>query len=468
MKEFLYQSIVFANDFSLIYIVLVNVVYFLQLTGAGFNLMSYIKSLRFSDYRRYIESENMIPISLLVPAYNEAETILDNVKNLLSLNFPEYEVIVINDGSTDKTLQLLIDEFEMISFPEPYKRSVHSAEIRKIYRTPKNPRLIVVDKVNGGKADALNAGINLSNYPVFVSIDADSILEKESLSKIIMPFVSDHEVVAVGGIVRIASGCTIKNGELVDIGLSRKPLIMLQTVEYLRAFLTGRIGFASIDILMIISGAFGAFSKNAAIDVGGYTVGCIGEDVELVVKIHRSMLEKKQKYKVKFLADPVCWTQPPDQLSDLKKQRKRWQIGLMNTLFMHKKMLFNPKYGRIGLLGLPYFWIFEFIGPLIEVFGFILVPVSFFLGVVNIEFLLSFFALAVLGGCILSVGALLLEENTFKKYPSASQVSRLLLYAVIDNFGYRHLNTIYKVMAIFSYKKSKHTWGQITRKRLET
>jgi len=190
--------------------------------------------------------------------------------------------------------------------------------------------------------------------------------------------------------------------------------------------------------------------------------------VELVVKIHRNMLEKKQKYKVKFLADPVCWTQPPDQLSDLKKQRKRWQIGLMNTLFMHKKMLFNPKYGRIGLLGLPYFWIFEFIGPLIEVFGFILVLVSFFLGVVNIEFLLSFFALAVLGGCILSVGALLLEENTFKKYPSASQVSRLLLYAVIDNFGYRHLNTIYKVMAIFSYSKSKHTWGQITRKRLET
>lgn len=467
MKEFLYQSILFANNFSLVYIVLVNSIYFLQLTGAGFSLLSYIKSLRFSDYKRYIESENMIPISLLVPAYNESETIIDNVKNLLSLDFPQYEVIVINDGSTDNTLQLLMKEFDMISFAEPFRRSVESQEIKKIYRSPKNPYLIVVDKINGGKADALNAGMNVSNYPVFVSIDADSILEKESLTKIIMPFVSDHEVVAVGGIVRIASGCKIKNGELVEIGLSKKPLIMLQTVEYLRAFLTGRIGFASIDILMIISGAFGAFNKNAAISVGGYTRGCIGEDVELVLKIHRYMLEKKQKYKVKFLADPVCWTQPPDKLSDLKKQRKRWQIGLMNTLFMHKKLLFNPRYGKIGMLGLPYFWIFEFLGPLIEVFGFILVPISFMLGVVNVEFLISFFVLAVLGGCILSVGALLLEENTFKKYPGGSQVMRLLLYAVLDNFGYRHLNTIYKVMAIFSYKKSKHTWGQITRKRLD-
>jgi cellulose synthase/poly-beta-1,6-N-acetylglucosamine synthase-like glycosyltransferase len=386
------------------------------------------------------------------------------VKNLLSLDFPEYEVIVVNDGSKDETLSLLIEAFKLLPFHQPYKKSLETEEIKTIYRSAQDIRLIVLDKNNGGKADALNAGINVSSYPVIVSIDADSILEKSSLIKIIYSFVSDPACIAVGGIVRIGSGCEIVEGQLMEVGLSNKPLVALQTTEYLRAFLTGRLGFDAMGMLLIISGAFGAFNKAAVIEVGGYTRHCVGEDMELVAKLHELMHRKKRKYSVRFLPDPICWTQPPERLRDLKKQRKRWHIGLIDTLLRHKEMLFNPKYGRIGLVCLPYYWVFELAGPVIETIGFVFVPISWLLGIVNQHFMISFFLVAVLYGTILSVGALLLEENTFKKYPDIRQLLRLFLFSFVDNFGYRQLNTIYKVEAMFGFKKNKSRWGELKRR----
>jgi cellulose synthase/poly-beta-1,6-N-acetylglucosamine synthase-like glycosyltransferase len=264
--------------------------------------------------------------------------------------------------------------------------------------------------------------------------------------------------------VRIGSGCEIVDGQLTEVGLSNKPIVALQTTEYLRAFLTGRLGFDAMGMLLIISGAFGAFNKAALIEAGGYSRNCIGEDMELVIKLHELMHRKKRKYSVRFLPDPICWTQPPERLSDLKKQRKRWHIGLIDSLLRHKDMLFNPRYGRIGLVCIPYYWIFELIGPVIETVGFLFVPVSFFIGIVDLRFMLSFFAVAVLYGTVLSVGALMLEENTFKKYPDLSQLLRLFFYSLVDNFGYRQLNTIYKVEAMFGFKKNKHRWGELKRK----
>ena len=374
------------------------------------------------------------------------------------------EVIVINDGSKDNTLELLKNAFHLIQINQPYKRSIPTQEVRAVYRSADYPNLVVLDKENGGKADALNAGINISMYPVFVSIDADSILERSSLAKIIYAFMIDPKCVAVGGIIRIASGCEIVDGELREINLSNKPLLMLQTNEYLRAFLTGRIGFHKMGMLLIISGAFGAFNKQLVIDAGGYTPGCIGEDMELVVTMHQHMLRGKRAYSIKFLPDPVCWTQPPDTLRDLKKQRKRWHIGLIDTLLRHRDMAFRPEYGRVGMFCLPYFWIFEVIGPVFEVLGYISVPVSFILGIVDLHFMLSFFLVAVLYGIILSVGALLMEENTFRKYPRISQILKLYLYAILDNFGYRQLNTIFKVEAMIGYRKNKSSWGSIRRR----
>ena len=453
------------NYLSLLYVVVISTIYLVQLIAASIGMKRYVKSLRYTDYSRFVESENMVPISVLVPAYNERETIVDNVKNLLSLDYPEYEVIVINDGSKDDTLQLLIDAFSLIPFEQPYRKQLPTECVRTVYRSPGFVNLIVLDKENGGKADALNAGINLSRYPVFVSIDADSILEKESLIKIVFSFMEDPTCIAVGGIVRIGSGCRIVEGQLREVGLSGNPLVSLQTTEYLRAFLTGRLGFNMLGMLLIISGAFGAFSKQAVIDADGYTRGCIGEDMELVVRLHEKMREQKRKYSVKFLPDPICWTQPPEKLRDLKKQRKRWHIGLLDSLLRHKKMLLNPKYGRIGMVCLPYYWFFEMLGPLLETFGYLFVLISYLLGVVDLHFTVSFFLVAVLYGTILSTGALLLEENTFRKYPDIRQLIKLYFYSFVDNFGYRQLNTIYKVEATFTFRKNRAAWGSIKRKK---
>ena len=464
MKDILYAAVVVINYVSLFYVLAISTIYLIQLISATMGLREYSRSLKYSDYSRYTFSDNMVPISVLVSAYNESATIVDNTRNLLSLDFGNYEVIVVNDGSKDNTLDLLKDAFRLIQIDQPYKRSIPTQQIRALYRSAEYSNLVVVDKENGGKADALNAGINVSMYPVFVSIDADSILERSSLAKIIYSFMIDPKCVAVGGIIRIASGCEIVNGELREINLSNKPLLMLQTNEYLRAFLTGRIGFHKMGMLLIISGAFGAFNKQLVIDAGGYTPRCIGEDMELVVKLHQHMLKGKRAYSIKFLPDPVCWTQPPDNLRDLKKQRKRWHIGLIDTLMRHRDMAFNSDYGRVGIFCLPYFWIFELIGPVFEVIGYFSVPISFLLGIVDLHFMLSFFLVAVLYGTILSVGALLMEENTFRKYPRISQILKLFLYAVLDNFGYRQLNTIYKVEAMLGYRKNKSSWGSIKRR----
>lgn len=464
LHDTLYRIVLAVNYFSLFYVVTVSTIYLVQLIFASFGLRKYVRSLRYIDYRRFLDSEHMVPISLLVPAYNESATIVDSVKNLLSLDFPEYELIVINDGSKDNTLALLIEAFALIPFPQPYKKSLQTEEIIEIYRSGKDIRLIVLDKKNGGKADALNAGVNVSSYPVVVTIDADSILEKSSLIKIIYSFVSDPTCVAVGGIVRVGSGCEIVDGQLREIGLSKNPVVALQTTEYLRAFLTGRLGFDVMGMLLIISGAFGAFQKNALIEVGGYSRNCVGEDMELVIKLHKLMHQKKRKYSVRFLPDPICWTQPPEHLSDLKKQRKRWHVGLIDSMLKHKDMVFNPKYGRIGMICLPYYWIFELAGPVIETFGYLFIPISFLLGVVNVWFMVSFFLVAVLYGTILSVGALLLEENTFRKYPDLRQLLRLFFFSFVDNFGYRQINTVYKVEAMFGFRKNKSRWGELKRK----
>jgi len=465
MRNILYAILMVINSLSLAYMIGITFTYFIQLIYSGKALGEYVKYLRFSDYRRYIDSSNMIPVSLIVPAYNEEATIIETIKNLLKLNYPEYEIIVVNDGSKDQTLSLLVEKFGMIPIEQPYKKSVPSMPIRTVYRTSRHGNLIVIDKENGGKADALNAGINFSRYPVVVSMDADSVLEKEALIRIIAPFLQDNSVVAVGGVVRISSGCVIEDGEIKEVQLPRTVLGKLQTVEYLRSFFTGRIGAAAMGMLLIISGAFGAFRKDAVIAVGGYTTHCIGEDMELVVKLHRGLRKAGKPYKISFLPDPICWTQPPENLKDLYKQRKRWQIGLINVLLRHRDMAFNPAYGKTGMLMLPYYWIFEFIGPLFETMGYFVVPLSWWLGIISWKFTLLFFLLVVMVGLILSLGAIMQESYAMRKFPKMSQILTLATYALLDNFGFRQFNTIIRFIGFLKYRKGKDTWGTLKRKK---
>jgi cellulose synthase/poly-beta-1,6-N-acetylglucosamine synthase-like glycosyltransferase len=465
MRDVVYSMLYVVNALALIYMIGITAMYFLQLLFSGLALGSYVEYLRFSDYRRYIDSANMIPVSLIVPAYNEEVTVVETVKNLLKLNYPEYEIIVVNDGSKDETLSLLVSAFHMIAVEQPYMKQVDSKPVRAVYRAPAHCNLIVVDKENGGKADALNAGINFSKYPVVVSMDADSVLEKEALVRIMTPFLQDSSVVAVGGVVRIANGCVIRDGEIQEIRLPKTALGRLQTVEYLRSFFTGRIGAASMGMLLIISGAFGAFRKEAVIAVGGYTLHCIGEDMELVVKLHRGLRNAGKPYKIEFLPDPICWTQPPENLKDLYRQRKRWQIGLINVLLRHRDMAFNPKYGKVGLLMLPYYWIFEFIGPIFETMGYFTIPLSWWLGIISWKFALLFFLLVVMVGLILSLGAIMEESYAMRRFPKTSQILILAGYALLDNFGFRQFNTFIRFIGCLKYKKGKGTWGAMKREQ---
>lgn len=459
------DSIIYFNYFILFYVLVINFIYFIQLILSAFSLSDYIKKMLYSDYEKYISSENMIPISVLVPAYNEEETIVESLKSLLSLNYPTYEIVVINDGSKDSTLNRVIEAFDLALINQPIRYHVKTKKVKGIYKNLDIPNLVLIDKENGGKADALNIGINISKYPIFASIDADSILESDSLIRVIMPFLEDKNTIAVGGIVRIANGSSFKNGKISKVKLPTSSIAMFQVVEYLRAFLTGRMGWDSLSSLLIISGAFGAFRKSEAIEVGGYTVGTVGEDMELVVRLHEYMRKNKRKYRIKFLPDPVCWTQAPEKLKDLRTQRRRWQIGLMDSLLRHKKMFFNPRYGMIGMFATPYFWIFEMLGPIIEIIGYIFIPLSYIVGILNVKFFILFLTASILYGILLSIGAILLEEYTFSKYPSISQLLKLSFYGILENFGYRQLTVLFRIEGIIKYNKNKTSWGNIQRKK---
>lgn len=461
--EVIKQLIINFNKIIIYYVLAINAIYFMQLILSAFSLYDYIKKMHYSDYKKYIASTNMIPISVLVPAYNEETTIVDSIKSLLALNYPSHEVIVINDGSKDNTLKEIIQAYKLNEISQPVRNLIKTKKIRGIYKNIDIPNLTLVDKENGGKADALNVGINISKYPVFTSIDADSMLESNSLVRVIMPFIEDKRTVAVGGIVRIINGSKIKDGKVKSIGLPKNSIAMFQIVEYLRAFLTGRMGWDALGCLLIISGAFGAFRKDTVIEVGGYSSNTIGEDMELVVKIHEHLRKHKIKYKVKFIPDPVCWTQAPEKIKDLRGQRRRWQIGLMDSLFRHKKLLLNPRYGVVGIFGATYFWIFEMLGPVIETLGYIFIPLSYVFGLLNIQYFILFLVSSILYGVILSIGAILLEEYTFSKYPSIIQLLKLSLYGILENFGYRQMTMFFRLGGIIRFKKFKNSWGEIKR-----
>jgi cellulose synthase/poly-beta-1,6-N-acetylglucosamine synthase-like glycosyltransferase len=414
-------------------------------------------------WRRYAEAAP--PIALLVPAYNEELTIAESLRSLLGLQYPSFEVIVVNDGSKDGTLQALIDTFELTPIQRSYETIAPCAAIRGIYGSPHQPRLVVVDKENGGKADALNAAINLSRAPIVCSMDADSLLEPDALLRAVRPFVEDPErVIAVGGSVRVANGCEIRFGRVTRIGTPRNFLALLQTIEYLRAFLMARLAWSEMNALLIVSGAFGLFRREAVRAVGGYTLGTVGEDMELVVKLHKHFRREKQPYRVVFLPEPVCWTEAPETLAVLGRQRARWHRGALETFSKHKDMLFNPKYGRVGAVGFGYILLVDVLGPLIELAGYVLIPAFWMLGVLNTEYLYAFLAVSFGFGVVISVGALALEETELRRFPDVRSLVILMLAGVVENFGYRQINNVWRLRGTWQYLMKQDSWGVMTRR----
>lgn len=401
------------------------------------------------------------PISIVVPAYNEQETIIDNIKSLLELNYPIFEIILVNDGSKDETLSRVISHFKLRKIDLEVNMQIPCKEIKGVYGSFDITNLVVVDKENGGKADALNAGINVSRYPLFCGIDADCVIEKNALLRIVKPFLKYEETIAAGGIVRIANGCKIEDGKLIKAKLPRKAIVVFQIVEYFRAFLSSRIGLERINALLIISGAFGVFKKSAVIKVGGYSK-TIGEDMELTLKLHEYYRKNKLAYKIDFTSDAVCWTQAPDNLKGLKSQRVRWHRGLIDSLLKHKKMLFNPKYGAVGMLSMPYFVLVEMLGPLVETLGYIILVISILLGTLSKFFVFVFF-MAYLYGLLFSLSAILLEQFSYKRYNNVFEITKLIFYSLFEQLSYRQLTVFWRMQAFFNFKKGSKNWGTIKR-----
>lgn len=385
------------------------------------------------------------PVSVVVPAYNEQATIVDSVRALLQMEYPEYEVIVVNDGSRDGTLALLQQEFDLALFPEAYWRRLRVQIVHGIYRSAAHPRLRVIDKVRGGKADALNAGINTARYPLFWALDAGSILQRDSLRRAVQPFLDDPRTIVSGGAVRIANGCTVTDGLLTGVALPRGLLALVQIVETLRAFLFGRLGWSPLNAVLLVSGAFGVYRKEAVVAAGGYRTDVAAAVTELVLRLHRLNRAAGTPYRVAFVPEPVCWKQAPESLPALGRQRMRWQRGLSEALSENLALLFHPRGGAPAWLAFPFLTLFEWWGPALEVLGYALMSAACALGLISLQAFVAFMVVAVGFGILLSVGALLLEEISFHVFRRPGQIGRLFLAALIENFGYRQLVAVWRL-----------------------
>jgi len=410
-----------------------------------------------------LTSDITLPVSLLVPAHNEQATIVENIHSMLSLHYPEFEVIVINDGSTDRTLQVMVESLGLEPMQRVHLLAVQCKKIRGLYGSPRHPRLLVVDKENGGKSDALNAGINLARYPLFCAVDADSLLDHDSLLQVVRPFIEEPDrMIAVGGRIQIVNGCTVRAGQVVETGLPRQLLPLLQTIEYIRSFLISRLAWSRLDAMLIISGAFGVFKRSAAVAVGGYSHNTVGEDMEIVVKLHRYHRERNLPYQMRYVPESVCWTEAPPTLRLLRRQRTRWQRGMIETISKHRDMIFNARYGPSGTIGMGYFFLFDLVGPLVELFGYVMIPISFLLGHLDTNFFLAYLMLTFTYGIFLSTCSLAIEM-VVTRTAKVSDLWLLTLVAVAENFGYRQLNNIWRLEGIVRFLRGEKGWGQMDR-----
>ena len=435
--------------FFLLYFIAINIGYILL------NLLS-IRALK-----NYMEAEGLAelpahsgyepPISILIPAYNEEARIVDLVRSLLQLDYPEFEIIVVNDGSKDNTLAVLQNEFSLVLFPEAYWQRLKGKGVRAIYRSSAHPNLRLIEKEHGGKADALNAGINASRYPLFCAVSADSILQSDSLRRAVQPFLENPLTVASGGAVRIANDCEMQNGFLTGIALPKSGLATMQVVESMRTFLFGAMGWSQLNAVLIISGAFGLFRKETVIEAGGYLSDTSGEDMELIVRLHHMLRVKGIPYRITFVPDPIFWTKAPENSRALKTKRVNWQRRLAESLNFNMSLLFNRKGGTVSWLAFPFVIIFEWLGPMFEVMGYIFMISGFALKLISWQVFSVFLLVAVGFGMMLSVTALLLEELSFHIYPRTTQLAKLLIAVVLENFGYRQRISLWRFMGLLRW-----------------
>jgi len=452
------------NIFFVIYLIGYSTFLFLSVVIGSSELY---KRRRQDKLKNTLFENYYVPISIIVPSYNEALTVAATVRSLLDLDYKLYEIIVVDDGSKDDTSGELISAFDMHPIRRPIQRKIECQPDEFVYEAicEKVP-LTLIRKKNGGKADALNMGINACKYPYFICMDADSALQHDSLGRIIRPVLEHQNVVAVGGVVRPANGVTIERGRAVRYKLPRNLLACMQVLEYDRSFLASRILFDKFGGSLIISGAFGLFKKDVVIAAGGYDTSTMGEDMELVVKLHEYCTLHDIPYCVKYATDAVCWSQVPENLRDLCRQRKRWHLGLFQSMWKHRGMLFDPKYGAVSFVSFLYFLIYELLSPFIEILGAVSVVAAFFTGLLNIRFLIMIFAVYAVFGCVLTMTAFFARMQTVDLKVRPTDALRALLMCFIEVTFLRFIMLFVRSTAFFGYKKRKLRWGRIERKKI--
>lgn len=461
----IFKSIVVALDWLVLgYLLFYCAHYLFQLITAWLELREVRRQEKQADPWWLLTGQVTFPISIVVSAYNEEKTIVDSLHAMLALHYPEYEVVVTNDGSKDSTLELLINAFDLRPSRRVYHKAIPTKKVRGVYESRRFPNLVVIDKENGGRSDANNAGINVARHPLICSTDADSIIEPDALLHLVRPFIlHPEEMIAVGGKIRAVNGCELHAGRIKKFGLPRKPLALFQFIEYIRAFQMCRLAWNNIDTLILISGAFGLFKREKVLAVGGFSTDTIGEDMDMTMKLHRHHHDLKQKYRLAYVPGAVCWTEVPDTLKILRSQRCRWHRGLLEVLTKHKSMIFNPRYGRIGTLGISYLFIIDGVGPFLELLGLFIVPLSYAFGLLNEPFFLAYVSLQFCYGAFISVWCLFLEEITSKDKTRARDLAVLMLVAVLENFGYRQLNGLWRIEGTWQFFRKQQGWGKMTR-----
>lgn len=465
-KDFADLALVRLEWAILVYFVLVNSFYGLLLISAARELITHMLSVRGESRQRILGAVAAPKISILAPAYNEEATIEDSIGSLLALFYPNLEVIVVNDGSKDATIAVMRRAFDLVPIHTVYEERIETQPVRGIYRSRSHASLVVVDKQNGGKADALNAALNFASGDLVCSIDADTLIEPDALQRMVRPFLTRDDVVAAGGTVRVANGSTIRDGRILDMRCPRHPIAGFQVVEYLRAFLFGRLGWNRLGGNLIISGAFGLFRRDSVLAIGGYARDTVGEDMELVLRLRRKGYEKGGPSEAGFVPDPVAWTEVPESARVLGRQRDRWHRGLADVLVRHRGMFLSETYGAMGSVGYPYFLFVELMAPVVEMTGLIGAIVGLIIGAINVPFAILFFLLAYGYGIILSVFTLLMEELSYHRYKRIRDIVRLLGWVFLENLGYRQLTVIWRLRGIVKYLMGRKDWGKMERRGL--
>lgn len=452
----------------LAYFVLINVCYTGLLVAAVFEMRrTRNEAVGINDH--IVVGSRLAPtISILAPAYNEEATITASVQSLLTLDYPNLEVVVIADGCRDATIDVLKAEFSLVEVHRAYAPRVPTRGVVALYRSVRHANLVVVDKLNGGKADALNVGLNLASGELVCAIDADTLIERGALVRLARPMIIDPRVVATGGTIRPVNAVPTRNGQVLDVTVPRQLLAGVQVVEYLRAFLLGRLGLNRLGGNLIISGAFGLFRREPMIAAGGWLHDTVGEDMELVVRLRRLGYEQHGPSGVVFVPDPTAWTEVPESWGVLGRQRDRWHRGLTDTLWRHRRLIGNPRYGAMGLVVFPYFVLVELLAPVVEALGLVVLAGSLAAGIIDRTFALLYFALAIGIGLILSVATLMLDQAAFMRFRRPRDLGWLVWWSVAENLGYRQMTVYWRLRGLVKYMRGRSEWGAMTRKGFST